>query len=256
LLTDPSGMSPVYDWEAHDRGEKGVYKDENGNTMSWDDAKKEILPNNLKKAMQDFAPQFKKAYEATNGKDGVKGDGNERGYVIYLGSNKKLYSSKMLEGTNGKIESYADELDNPTAVVPDGVTLSLAGIYHSHPDQGNDGDPISDRDMEQVMSYVRQGYMWHGANKKWTVQSGFFSIVDDKNGTYAAVIENMGVAQRNIVATTSRFENLYDSMIGGGSSQIPGTAGEKSRAFYKAVFTPSSGIGVYHFVNSSLPKQK
>ena len=39
---DPDGMQTVYDWDAHNKGEKGKYKDENGEDVSWDNVQKEI----------------------------------------------------------------------------------------------------------------------------------------------------------------------------------------------------------------------
>ncbi|MBK7939720.1 MAG: hypothetical protein IPJ82_22700 [Lewinellaceae bacterium] len=44
---DLFGLTPVYDWDAHNRGQKGIYRDESGQTVEWEEVQQGIEKDNF-----------------------------------------------------------------------------------------------------------------------------------------------------------------------------------------------------------------
>jgi RHS repeat-associated protein len=205
----------------------------------------------LNATLKKFAGKFANARKAT--KDGI-----ERGYVIYEGSDNELYLSDMITGDVGtKRVTFHDALNAFKTSAPEGVTLTLAGIYHTHPGDdrfGAESDPYSADDARFFLNTVKDGFYYHNTltNKKWMVATGFFVIADDvSGGRYAQVIEDLEVSQRNITETFNSYWDpiAYDKYV----NPIPsvGTIGKQHRNYYTYLFKASTGIGVYHSASYS-----
>ncbi len=81
------------------------------------------------KAMHQVLKQFGADLEIARNKT-IEND-KEFGYIFYKASDSKIYRSNIVEGESGMIGSaWVTELDNPTAILPEGVKImSLAGGY-------------------------------------------------------------------------------------------------------------------------------
>ena len=197
----------------------------------------------LKESISQFEAKFGEARKKT------EINGKEVGFIIYIGSDGKLYLSNFIEGTSTMIDTWVDELDKPTAILPIAttktpeVTLTLAGIYHSHPDKGKDGDPFSDGDIKTLFDTLKKGAYW----REWVISAGFFVIADDTNGgRYAAVVENLSGAKGKLKAMKDSYDKKFGFMVGAGSGAVSGSIGEKIRKFYGAIFTKTNGVGIYY----------
>jgi RHS repeat-associated protein len=65
IFIDPDGMQVRYDWDAHDRGQKGVYRDDDGNDVGFEGARKEL---GLDNGFQDFTKGHLLRYARGEGK--------------------------------------------------------------------------------------------------------------------------------------------------------------------------------------------
>jgi hypothetical protein len=214
------------------------------------------VTGNLTKALQQFDSKFTAARLGTY----FDSRHREMGYIVYLGSDGELYLSNLIQGREGIIGiEWVRELENPTPVVPNGVTLSLAGLHHTHPDRGKDRDPYSGGDAETFISFFEADYndkprngrytttSYGGKLKDWYISNGYFTIAEDSYGyRYAQVLENSKLANSNIIKTRAKFNQR---MFG----TFDTTEGQFNRNAFKIIFTPNSGIGVY-FGSKSYPK--
>jgi RHS repeat-associated protein len=206
------------------------------------------VTGNLTKALKQFETEFNSAKAKT------KADGNEYGYAIYLGSDGKLYLSTEVVGKKTDpscvnncevLVSFDYEAHHISAKAPVGIKLTLAGIYHSHPDHGIDQDPLSFGDINALLIYIQ-----YGNNSGLDIGNGYFTIADDVGGgRYASVLENLEVAKTNLAATTKSLINTPEI------NSI--TAGVRARDLYQKVFNTSTGIGIYyHSTNTSKTLKK
>ena len=95
---DPTGMAPVYDWDAHNRGEKGVYKDENGDNVSWGSVK-EGLEANAQKVQIHLVLKSKtpEIYDHT-----VSAIQAGHGFIFEFERNEKASDKRRREALKGK----------------------------------------------------------------------------------------------------------------------------------------------------------
>ncbi len=210
--------------------------------------------HDLMQTLTEFSPQIGYAKKQT------KTDRVENGYVIYQGSDRNLYISDMIKESTEKpeITTLDKELDSPTAKRKVGdntllakdkkIALTLVGIYHTHPDIGEDANPFSDGDINGLFTTIINKTYY----RKWVIKLGFFVIADDVNGgRYAAVVENFVVANKAVNKTKEKYDNGFEANVGGASNQISGTSGKKARDYHKTVFingtnrTDVTGIGMY-----------
>jgi hypothetical protein len=210
---------------------------------------------NLSNALKQFRCDFDEARTNTQNDPQHK----ERGFVVYMSSNGKLYLSDMLTGKAGVIDKeWDDEFEIPTAQnIPKGVTLSLGGIYHSHPYRGKDNNPLSVGDIFAIYApfgispYVTFSgtgvYSTTNCGISYICQTGFFDIADDLGGgRYGVVIENKDIFNQNKRASFDKLNRQWDLFNGAFGID---TAGKLWRAIYKATFSIDTGLGVYYNEN-------
>lgn len=116
FFIDPDGMAATYDWDAHDKGNKGVYRDGN-KEVSFADAMASHGLNTDGSSISPFSTQDLFALAGKNGvMDKMKaGEAFEKAALEYLGldSNTEKFSSKERAlRTGGQFSN----------VIPDGVS--------------------------------------------------------------------------------------------------------------------------------------
>jgi len=214
----------------------------------------------LHAALQKFAIAFNeaKALTITSKK--------EYGYGIFTDEKGNLEITDRIKGESVEVNVGAyimdvkeqktkDRLSSRIQADPnDGANVSelfLVGVYHTHPDDGQDENPISLGDAKMFTSVLKSKWKCYGG---FAIGKGFFVIADDTNGgRYAFVIENLEKA-----GIASAF--LYPSFVGNddnrslAGAEVDGmegeTVGQRHRAYYPLKFE-NSGIELYYNASNS-----
>ena len=223
----------------------------------------------LNDALNKYGKEFQKARDATIGD-------TERGYGIFVDEVGELYITDMVLPSDGvtsfiNVGDYIFNIKNRRNNVNDKLlgklsqivsennpafysTLYLVGIYHTHPDIGVDGNPISIGDTKAFLSTLLSNTASYAT---FNIGEGFFIIADDVNGgIHAFVLENVetGKVQAPLLypdfthqsGVAKREVNSLSPLVNGGER----TTGQEHRLYLPDKLF-NSGVGVYLYRKNS-----
>ena len=213
----------------------------------------------LNQALNLFALDFEQAKAAT-----IANNGREYGYGIFVDNDGNLERTDMIEGAGAdnvvNIAGYIldvryDDINdsrvsnkisnNKTSWTPE---LYLVGIYHTHPDMGEDEDPISIGDARALLETAKRGTLNYGG---FAFGTGFFAIADDINGgRYAFVVEDINTAADAATLLYPDFQGNNPIADGEVNNMEGETTGERYRTYFPTKFF-GSGIGLYYNTDNS-----
>jgi len=220
----------------------------------------------LNAALQKYAIAFNEAKSKTIALN------KEYGYGIFADEDGNLEITNRVEGESIEVNVGAyimdvkerkkkDRLSSRIEADPnDGANVSelyLVGVYHTHPDKGEDQDPISTGDAMMFTTVVKSKWQCYGG---FAIGKGFFVIADDVNGgRYAFVLENAELAK-----ISSKF--IYEAFVSQNRVSIANaeidaitvqcakgeniTTGQRCRVYYPIRFE-KSGIQLYYDGNNT-----